>query len=128
MYNSAEAYLRYARNRDANHLSDYEVAKTLKIGRSTFSDWKAGRTSPKAEKLCAIAQMLGLSLDYLLLGKENKDEQPILSVKEATLLNAFRELNEDGKSRAIEYLGMLNKQPEYLEKNSISQVSVSEVG
>lgn len=128
MFESAEVYKRYAKHRDLNHLSDYEVAKTLKIGRSTFSDWKTGKTFPKTEKLCGIAEMLGVSMDYLLLGREKENTKPVLSPKETSLLTAFRELNDSGKERATEYLGMLKKQPEYLEKNNHCEVSVSEVG
>ena len=33
----------------------YQVAKATGIGASTFSDWKNGRSTPKADKLARIA-------------------------------------------------------------------------
>ena len=121
MTNSADVYVRYALHRDMNHLTDYEVAKTLRIGRSTFSDWKSGKTFPKVEKLIAIASFLGMSLDYFLLGKEN-DQAVRLNERETQLLDAFNELNNDGKERAFEYLTMLQGQPQFLKKNNQCEI------
>ncbi len=42
-----------------------DVARATGIGRSTFSDWKNGRSKPKREKLVKIAQYLGTTADYL---------------------------------------------------------------
>lgn len=55
----------YARFRDERKLSDSKVASMSKIGKSTFSDWKAGRSTPKADKLQKIADCLGITLDEL---------------------------------------------------------------
>ncbi len=44
----------------------YRVSKETGIAASTFSDWKNGRSSPKAEKLMKIAAFFGVSLDELL--------------------------------------------------------------
>jgi repressor LexA len=44
----------------------YRVSKETGIAASTFSDWKNGRSCPKAEKLMKIAAFFGVSLDELL--------------------------------------------------------------
>ena len=44
----------------------YRVSKETGIAASTFSDWKNGRSCPKAEKLMKIASFFGISLDELL--------------------------------------------------------------
>ena len=44
----------------------YRVSKETGIAASTFTDWKNGRSAPKAEKLMRIAAFFGLSLDELL--------------------------------------------------------------
>lgn len=47
-------------------LKHADVAKATGISPSMFSDWKAGRINlPKADKLCRIADFLGVSVDYL---------------------------------------------------------------
>lgn len=44
----------------------YQVAKATGIAASTFSDWKNGRSTPKADKLARIAEFFSVSLDELL--------------------------------------------------------------
>lgn len=60
----------YARIRDKMGLTDYKVSKLSGVNQSTFSDWKSGRSVPKQQKLEKIAEVLGVSLEYLMTGKE----------------------------------------------------------
>lgn len=51
-------------------VTPYKVSKETKIASSTFSDWKNGKSKPKSEKLQKIADFFGVSVDYLINGKE----------------------------------------------------------
>lgn len=64
----------YCSLRDERGVSDYQVAKATGINRSTFSDWKSGRSEPKNEKLQKIADYFGVSLEYLMTGKDTPKE------------------------------------------------------
>ena len=44
-------YERYVELRNQKGVSDYRVAKDTGIPKSTFSDWKSGRSKPKIAKL-----------------------------------------------------------------------------
>lgn len=44
----------------------YRIAKETGIPASTFTDWKNGRSVPKADKMLKIANFFGVSLDTLL--------------------------------------------------------------
>jgi len=44
----------------------YQVAKATGIAASTFTDWKNGRSVPKADKLARIADFFSISLDEML--------------------------------------------------------------
>lgn len=50
----------------------YQVSKATGISASTFTDWKNGRSSPKADKLARIADFFGVGLDELLGTNEGK--------------------------------------------------------
>ena len=54
----------------------YRVSKETGIAASTFTDWKNGRSSPKADKLKRIAAFFGVSLDELLGGEGASSERP----------------------------------------------------
>ena len=60
----------YCRLRDEAGYKDADVARETGITKSTFSDWKNGRSCPKDEKLRKIAKLFGVSADYLKTGEE----------------------------------------------------------
>lgn len=68
-------YDRYCRIRDNAGYKDSDVASGTQITKSTFSDWKCGRYTPKQQKLQKIANFLNVSLDYLMTGKEEPEEK-----------------------------------------------------
>lgn len=48
------------------HLTQYEVANILKIQHSAISKWECGRTVPDGRMLKQIAELYGVSSDFLL--------------------------------------------------------------
>lgn len=63
-------YENYCWLRDKKGYKDADVAKATGITKSTFSDWKSGRSNPKNDKLQKIAVFLGVSIDYFTTGEE----------------------------------------------------------
>ena len=63
-------YSIYSKLRDDRKLRDADVAKATGITKSTFSDWKNGRSNPKQDKLQKIADYFGVTIDYLLTGEK----------------------------------------------------------
>ncbi len=61
-------YERYVFLRDEKGLTDYKVSEETGIVKSTFSDWKSGRSTPKIDKLKRIADYFGVTVDYFLKG------------------------------------------------------------
>ena len=62
----------------------YKVSKATGIAGSTFSDWKSGRSTPKQDKLQKIADYFGVTVDYLMTGKEEepKEKAPELTARD----------------------------------------------
>ena len=56
----------------------YKVSKATGIGGSTFTDWKNGRSVPKQDKLQKIADYYGVTIDYLMTGKEEPEKKEIM--------------------------------------------------
>lgn len=59
-------YKKYVELRDNKGVTDYAVAKETGISKSTFSDWKNGRSKPKIDKLKKIAEYFNVPLEELL--------------------------------------------------------------
>lgn len=53
-------------------LSQEELANRLNVSRQTISKWEIGDSTPDMEKLAAISELFEVSLDELVLGKEQK--------------------------------------------------------
>lgn len=72
----------YCKLRDAKKVKDADVVKATGITKSTFSDWKSGRSKPKPEKLQKIADYFGVTLDYLTGNAPTSSWQPTLTDKD----------------------------------------------
>ena len=57
-------YARYCKLRDEKGVKDATVARETGIPRSTFTDWKNGRSQPKNDKIQRIADYFGVTVDY----------------------------------------------------------------
>lgn len=64
-------YNKYAELRDKAGVTDYEVAKRTGVSTATLSNWKAGRYTPKADKIKKIATYFGVGIEALLEDEEN---------------------------------------------------------
>lgn len=56
----------------ANGYTAYKVSVETGIAQSTLSDWKKGKSTPKADKLQKIADLFNVSLNYLMTGEEKE--------------------------------------------------------
>ena len=84
----------------------YKVAKATGISTASLTDWKKGRSSPKADKLQKIADYFGVSVDYLL-GNEPKEKPAGQTTDEPNekilkFVEILRELPEDKLDLVIE--------------------------
>lgn len=50
----------------AREISTYRVAKDIGLAPTVFSDWKSGKSKPKADKLKKIADYFGVTIEYFL--------------------------------------------------------------
>ncbi len=80
-------YRRYCELRDLKELTDTQVAEYCGFSKSTLSDWKSGKGTPKLDKIAKIAECLGVSIDFLATGKEPESAE---FTKEAELLVKIR--------------------------------------
>ncbi|HEM5430361.1 TPA: helix-turn-helix transcriptional regulator [Streptococcus suis] len=81
--------------RTANNLSQDELTEKLYISRQAVSKWENGEATPDIDKLLVqLAEIFGVSLDYLVLGKEPEKE---IVVEQRGKMNVWEYLNEESK-------------------------------
>ena len=66
---SYEIYERIIKEKGYNSAA---VSRATGISQTTFSEWKKGKSEPKADKLKKIADFLGVTMEFLTTG-ENPD-------------------------------------------------------
>ena len=59
-------YEKFAELLEKNNKTAYQVSKETGIPQSVLSDWKRGRSKPKAEKLKILSDYFGVSIEYFL--------------------------------------------------------------
>lgn len=60
------SYQRFEKLLEMHKTTVYRVSKETKISASTLTDWKYGRSAPKADKLKRIADYFGVGINYFL--------------------------------------------------------------
>lgn len=63
-------YEKYVILRNKKKVTDYRVSEETGITKSTFTDWKTGRSKPKFDKLLVLAKYFGVSVEYFAEEKE----------------------------------------------------------
>ncbi|MBQ0038341.1 MAG: helix-turn-helix transcriptional regulator [Clostridiales bacterium] len=78
-------------------LSQKEVAITLHVSAPSVSDWESGKKTPTSDNICKLADLFGVSTDYLLgrditpIGASIAPRQsPSITPAEGELLSAYR--------------------------------------
>ena len=85
----------------------------------TLSAWKNKGQQPRANTLCNVAEFLGVSLDYLLLGKE-PNLKAVIPEKEANLLQSFRLLKPDDQEDILDFIKVKAKRGDDLSNTAIA--------
>lgn len=88
----------------------YKVAKSTGISQTTFSNWKSGRSTPKTDALQKIADYFGVTIDYLMTGKETPEKkEPLLTPRDerdiAKDLNNIMEKLKNGEAGPASFEG-----------------------
>lgn len=87
-----------------NHLTQEELAEKLNTEKNQISRWENGHKMPRGERLAEIAQVLCVSVDYLLgLSDEPTIRVKIdsLSIEEMSIIIALRQGNDQEALKII---------------------------
>ena len=90
--------------RENANLSQKYVAITLGISSPSVANWERGKTNPTKENIVRLADLYGVSVDYLL-GRtddvngiaDDEVSSPLLSEDEMVLLERYRALSDEDK-------------------------------
>lgn len=95
----------FAKLLEERGVTAYKVSKATGIAGSTFSDWKNGRSTPKQDKLQKIADYFGVSVDFLITGKEETAVAQETHVDLKAEFNRIKKLLESGENAPLYFDG-----------------------
>ena len=72
-------------------LSQEELANRLNVSRQTISKWEVGDSTPDMEKLIAMSDLFGISLDELILDKAPEPAQTVQAPAQSELYKDIKE-------------------------------------
>lgn len=72
----------YQKLLDKHGLKNSDISRATGISNMTLSDWKRGVSTPKHDKLKKIADYFGVTVDYLMTGKEEAPPEPQLTARD----------------------------------------------
>lgn len=99
-------YERYCILRDLKGFTDAEISRICDFSKSTLSDWKSGKGTPKTDKLILIARCLGTTVEYLMTGE--KPEIPGFEPEHLELIELYSKLKDEQKSAILNLLHSFN--------------------
>ena len=70
--------------RRKNGLTQEDLAEAMGVSRQAVSKWEQGEGWPEAEKLLALADRFGVSLDYLMDRAPRENAQAVVPADEAS--------------------------------------------
>ncbi len=76
--------------------NQYEFAEKLSVSSQAVSKWECGQTCPSIENLCAIAEILGVSVDELI-GQAEDRERMLIGIDGSGNKTEFVLFSESGK-------------------------------
>lgn len=93
------------------HLTQQAVADRLRVDRTTYTKYENGRVCPDQQGLVALAELFGVSVDYLL-GRDDGQTAPavadagdaplVLTPQEKLLVQMFRQLTPEQRDELTE--------------------------
>ncbi len=87
-----------------------------KVSNTAISNWESGLNQPDIDTLEAICKILNKDGNYFL--NTNHDDTTTYDEDTSQLLNYYKQLNANGKNKAIETIKDLTEIPKYVEKKT----------
>ena len=86
------------------NITQADIARHINKGTAQVTSWKQRNCNPPAELIEPIAELLGVSVQWIMTGNENE-----ISEEEQKILQLYKNLSSNGKERLEEYAELLSQ-------------------
>lgn len=105
---------------ESSGLTQSDICKQTNINKGALSSYLSGRYFPKQKSLEKLANIFGVPIEYLMglsddAGTPSSDSS--LTDGEQQIVSSFRQLNEEGRERLLNYADDLVASGRYIKNN-----------
>lgn len=90
-------------------LSQKELAGLLRVSQQSVAKWETDKSTPNPAMLAQIAEIMGVSADYLLGSSDDLHAVPQSFLVAADMPAGYDQLTEDEKKEIEEIIAIYNK-------------------
>ena len=91
-------------------LTQTQLAEALNVNQQTITFWEREANAPRAEVLPKMAEVLNVSIDYLLTGATPKKKKPGPDNKIDKTINELSELPKNERNKILDVVDAFVKQ------------------
>jgi transcriptional regulator with XRE-family HTH domain len=95
---------RIATAREKLRMSQDEMARMLKVSKGAVGQWEIAYTLPRPARMKRLADVLGVSMEWLLTGDEPEEKVRAQTVTELAVLQIVRSLPPEKQAAALAML------------------------
>lgn len=92
-----------------NGMTQAQFSKKLNIARQTYSAYERGVRTPDLDLIKNVSDLYGVSLDYLVRGKEETDPFASLPEDAGRLCRTFYALPPERQQEALDFIDFLEQ-------------------
>ena len=102
------------------HLTQSQLAQMVGVGKTTITGYEKGNREMSAAMVAKIAEATNSSIPFIFQDEIREQEQNReQSYKEQNLLMIFRELNEEGQEKMLDYADDLAQSGKYKNHDTV---------
>jgi len=114
---------RLRERREALQLKQSELGKLLGVTGSAIGNYENGVSSPKADILYKVFDVLQCDANYLFQDEITQDRKSASAKKGEALIRLFDQLNEEGQDQLLDYADTLVTSGKFTKKTDAGELA-----
>ena len=98
--------------KQAGYRSRDDFAEKLGVNKYTYKSWETGKTMMSLEQAFDVADVLGCSLDELIVQPKPQKRSPYTDPGQEQLNSSYESMNDDGREMLVNVAKSLKKDPD----------------
>lgn len=103
------------------NLTQKSLASQVGVAATSLASWEQGKSLPDIDTLFALCDIFGIDIETICRNKKGQTDlfqtlnqsEPMYSPDEQKLIEDYRDFNDEGKEKVLDYVADLKDSPKY---------------